>query len=425
VAGHLSGTPEAKTTSTGILTSFSGNHFHVNGIDPVDGQGISFLPGNNFIIASGAGQITGIGPRDISVDATTAGEVNLDAAGNVTLTLTLSRPQQSGDRVHIDWADGLTDSFTLAPHQSVIVVTHHYSNIFGLLRPDSHGDQTAPIFVTVTLTNPDHIDIDPSNVPGTTANVTQVNFGLIENAIGFPPLDVQLFGTTEKPLPPPDLGVGTVQTVVLPVLNQLVLALQEPVFSTTVRATNTLGIPFLRSVLPNGMPDGPDEELPGSVLKNPDSLAEYFRNRPDGHYQILLRPSKDSPTERLVLDIYVRQGQVIDFADILEDQTGEPAENEALPPGDSDEQGRLDVRPSDPGGTVGVGIRVTAGAMPLVGAALAVESLRLRWRDVEAESRRSAHRPLTKAGRLYSRIRQRAAALLDPASDQLPGNGLS
>jgi hypothetical protein len=58
-----------------------------------------------------------------------------------------------------------------------------------------------------------------------------------------------------------------------------------------------------------------------------------------------------------------------------------------------------------------------AGSAPLVGAALALESLRQRWRLIEAENRGPKHRPLSKSGRLYSRLRKRADELMNNVSE--------
>src|SRR5205085_3807909 len=131
-----------------------------------------------------------------------------------------------------------------------------------------------------------------------------------------------------------------------PLTDQFFQIVQSATSQTIVAGTSALGVPYLRAVLPSGQ-TAYEFKIPDIVLKDVDLLYEFFRNLDDGHYQILLRPFEGAPTERLVMDVYVRQGQVIDFADIAEDQAGpQPeAEGQEQPQGGAGDQGRLEIRP--------------------------------------------------------------------------------
>ena len=89
----------------------------------------------------------------------------------------------------------------------------------------------------------------------------------------------------------------------------------------------------LRPVMSNGQ-EGWSYRLPDDALKN---LPEILRRLPDDHYRVY-KVRGDGP-DRLIRDVYVRQGVVIDYGDASEGvldrppQSKSPDQPEALPPG--------------------------------------------------------------------------------------------
>jgi hypothetical protein len=474
VAGNiLPGSPADAATQAmaGIILTNPMNSFRVDGQDPAAVKGVVLQPGNGFVIATGASQVSGIGPRVNSVDATTVsgGAVNIGTNGEVSLTLNLSRANESGlVSVSVNWGDGITTPYTFnvtGASQSV-TVTHTYDNGFALTRPDSLGNQTAPIFVTVIVSIP-HLTIDPTNVPaftinGTTfqaATATALQFGLVPNASFYLTDQLQ---ATERQI------VRVVQEAVpLPVVpafpQQPVLVLEQETFGGRV-AKDTFGVPILQFIHPDGKSDPKQDQAELTLeqfreLLNKDLRSETWARFPDGHYRIVLKPTRESTTERVVLDVYVRQGKVVDFADLDDEPSRPPAEPEspaaAQPPGG--DRSRLEgerptienlpaVSPEGPAfeeaASAAAGLPAATGIPPsepadkdrapaaqpaesrplqgaaAIGAALALAGLRRRLeQQADAEQRRADARPLTKAGRLYSRLRRRAAELLNSAPE--------
>jgi hypothetical protein len=450
-------TGDLAATSHNIFTSDPRNQFFINGAAPAIGQFGAFNSNHSFIIKADDPdlnqQITGIGPlvKDVSVSAISSA-VNVDTHGTVSITLTLFRPNESGIHYQVNWGDGKpTDPATVVG--SKVTFSHTYDPIFGATRPDANGDQTAPIFVTITLSN-SHITFDPTNVAN--PNATVIHFGLMPNSLtGFLTDQLQ---ATERPnlivaesVPPPVPPPAFPQIVVLP--------LEEQTFGGRL-VKDTFGVPILQFVHPDGSshPMNDRAELTFEQFRellNKDLRGETWARFPDGHYRILLKPTRESTTERVVLDVYVRQGKVIDFADLEEEPNQPPAQQQPAAPAveqpEAGDQSRLDLAPptienpptdwvaptefdqaqsvtvvlpaaletppprlavKDPSQSARpVDIRRFEGASAL-GAGLALAGLRHRLeQESQVEQRRAAARPLTKAGRLYSRLRRRADEL--------------
>ena len=183
------------------------------------------------------------------------------------------------------------------------------------------------------------------------------------------------------------------------------------------------------------------------------------RDAGDGHYQIYLKPTRSSDVERTVLDVYIKQGQPIDFAVFEEDAGDSQGAPQGGQPGAGGDQTRLQQaersRATSGSGKAGVsqlpvdaaliagellaqplvpsiaantepehetadarGTLRAISQVPLVGAAIACEGLRRRWqRQTEAEVQQAKNRPLTKAGRLYARLRRQAEQSFNSVSE--------
>jgi hypothetical protein len=89
-------------------------------------------------------------------------------------------------------------------------------------------------------------------------------------------------------------------------------------------------------------------------------------------------------------------------AEIVAQPAGSCVETSTEPNRDSD--GRRSLR--------------TISQVPLAGAAIACEGLRRRWQhQTEVELQQAKNRPLTKAGRLYTRLRRQAEQSANSVSE--------
>ena len=80
----------------------------------------------------------------------------------------------------------------------------------------------------------------------------------------------------------------------------------------------------LRVINPDGS-EGPGYRLPAKVLNN---LPALFRNLPDNHYKIFLVQSETN-ARRLVIEVFVRNGKLIDPGDDSEGARDRPPTEEA------------------------------------------------------------------------------------------------
>ncbi len=109
----------------------------------------------------------------------------------------------------------------------------------------------------------------------------------------------------------------------------------------------------LRLVSPLGR-EAQNIELPDNVLEN---LPGFFKNLPDGHYRVYLIQSR---TERLVIDVFVRQGRPTEPDQAMDDNSAEATlvENQDSP---------AEQTPATPVGTISTAERETTAIPPAAG----------------------------------------------------------
>jgi hypothetical protein len=412
--------------------------------------------------ASGTSITSGPGPLLVNLTVASVESVTINDQGQATLTLQVGRGNESGYFATIFWnpldkTDVTSNQYIQASNgTSQFTISHTYTA--NELQQLGNNAFAVQIFLSHPQTQ---FLVNGSPVPTGTgsqiSNETVITFPLSAPAGRLPPLDLQnILGipievvSVQVTLPPP-------QTLVLPPQVDP-LPLFVPLADSTGlgTASSQLGIPYLRFLKPDGTileKEIGDDDFQNLLRKDlpKDVRAALFEKLDirDGRYQVLLRPTKGASVERTVLDVYIKQGQPIDYADFDEDAGETQGPPEAGQPGAGGEQGRLDrtdnfeerhgeavdvslmsvdaaLLPADvvapPAGPRletnseperetenQRGNSRTMSQVPLIGAAIACEGLRRRWQQqTEVELQKAKNRPLTKAGRLYARIRRQA-----------------
>jgi hypothetical protein len=374
---------------------------------------------------------------------------------------------------------------------STITINHSYTAEYFALSGSHSND---PIQVAIVLSHPSVIFEVNGQTPPLVNNLDVINktlatFFLTGSGGRLPPLDIQNILALPVELVPQQVTLTATPTLVLPLLNDLVLPFTPLAEGQGGGATQSLlGIPYLKTLQPDGSVSGEATQLSFDNFRNllssdPDTRAAAYANLSlrDGHYQIVLKPEEGSTTERTVLDVYIRQGQPIDFADFEEDAGeagGTPGQGAGGAGGDQTRLAPANNSETRPGGAADVSLlendsesfagrlepvlladqiapvlldpvlltgrlqtqlaaprlessneqeRETAdersslrtiSQVPLIGAAIACEGLRRRWeQQTEVDRRQATSRPLTKAGRLYARLRRQAAQSLKTDSE--------
>ncbi len=314
---------------------------------------------NDVVIHSGSGNVTNTLPLVYNIQAP-----QMDASGNVYLSMDIGRAGETNITVTVYWGDGssTTQTFSGPTHYTF---SHQYR-----FNPNLE-DQSAPILVNVQVAHDAHVVMTALNVNTPTESVTNTgidnpppvpaqninadlsgaiydssnpNYGALHTA----PLQDKVVsspGTVEQPgavvfqdisvratvIPVPGEGISTFpfdttppvlylhfpERVVLPDIHETAISALTQVDTLRLDISNADDmVPSERIVfLEIFQPDGSIEriKLSEAVL---DDLASVISKLPDGSYRFQLQEPGET-RQRLLLDRFdVRQGKIVDENDV-------------------------------------------------------------------------------------------------------------
>ncbi len=339
-----------------------------------------------------------------------ATDVNANT-GTTTLTLTFSDPGADSFQIMVDWGDNLgipnpADRFEVeqlysGPTPNTFVIIHQYAG------PPNPLNPTADIVISVKIRDDDFATlgvVQPGESNVQTAAISNPGIQTVNVAIDTTP-NVPRLDLTEQPM----------VSVFISDQGGLTQLFQVPdvrggggeVAATTERYLE------LRIVFPDG------SESPGFRIKD-EALADlraFFKTLPDGRYAIYLVRTENQ-SERLVIEVDVRRGRVIDVSDDSEGTRDRPPTGEeespqtvpldqnplleAVPAGEG--QGELEIRRQGERAEIGDnGDQRVSLSPPLLvslsAAALAAQPWSRRVDAALAEADENAWRRLRRAGR--------------------------
>ncbi|MBL9161973.1 MAG: PKD domain-containing protein [Planctomycetaceae bacterium] len=238
---------------------------------------------------------------------------DVNTKGQTTLTLQFDDPGADEFDVVVDWGDTVETIHVPANSKGQpLTYTHTYSG------PPDPLNPTADITITVQILD------DDFGTPGVAAigasNVEAV-------AISQPGLGAEKFRIDTTP-----------QVAILTFPDRQVVPLLRTNVDARLATTTTVDVGGgggdaratserfleLRVINPDGT-EGPGYRLPAKVLNN---LPALFRNLPDNHYKIFLVQSETN-SRRLVIEVFVRNGKLIDPGDDSEGARDRPPTEEA------------------------------------------------------------------------------------------------
>jgi PKD repeat protein len=237
---------------------------------------------------------------------------DVNSKGETTLSLQFDDPGADEFTIVIDWGDGVETIHVPANSKGQpLTFTHAYSG------PPDPLNPTADITITVQILDDDFgtgaLAIGASNVE--TVDISQPGLGAEKFRIDTSP-QVAILTFPDR-------------HVVAPLQNAADARL------TTVTASDDGGAGGdsravseryleLRVINPDGS-IGPGYRLPAKVLND---LPALFRNLPDNHYKIFLVQAETN-ARRLVIEVFVRNGKLIDPGDDSEGARDRPPTEEA------------------------------------------------------------------------------------------------
>jgi large repetitive protein len=304
-----------------------------NGGEVVGVAGGNVVFGDNFVVQSSTGQVSGIPP--VLIDVMTP---QITALGEATLTFTTQRPLEVGTVIVIDWGDGTTETFVVTePGTQTLTFTHIYTG------PPDPANPAADIPISVTV-------LAPGFTTGATVSPTdgtvQVDNGSYVSNIRFAaggevlaPNDGQI-GTLNQTLftgvfKTPGEGLASFVfdlTPEVPVLefpqgsklDASLLAVPQPPEQTNLLGDLVTDADELqaedRVVVLEVI--GPDGTVLQRVVLSEDVLDDIdgvIRKLPDGRYRFSLREPGETQL-RLLQDVEVRQGRISDDRDATRDR---------------------------------------------------------------------------------------------------------
>jgi hypothetical protein len=265
-----------------------------------------------------------------TLDPVAATAVN--TKGETTLTLTfddLGAPGVESFEILIDWGDRLTTADPLerfvveSPHDGPTPQTFSFLHTYS--GPPDPLSPAADIVISVKIRDDDfgsltsRPDADPLTIDGQ-SNIETV-------AITNPGLGAEPFRIDTTPqvaiLTFPERVAAAVDLVTAEVRGTTVVSGDEGGSAGDSRATSERYLE-LRVINPDGSL-GEGYRLPAAALNN---LQALFRKLPDNHYAIYLVQSETN-VRRLVIDVFVRNGKVIDPGDDSEGARDRPPTDEA------------------------------------------------------------------------------------------------
>ncbi len=270
-----------------------------------------------------------------------AGATDLEAAGVTTLTIVFTDPGADVITVWVDWGDKLS----LPPEQRFVAVEMHagatpfqYVTNYAYSGPPDPQNPSADIIITAFVRDDDFGtpagNLGQSNSlsvaidnPGTEGNNIAIDTTLQIPAVDFPRF----------------VEVTTAN------VSQAGAALRQQLADVRGSGADASAVAERYFELRVRRPDGTLSD--GVRLKNEalDDLPKLFRSLPDNRYVIYLVRTENN-SRRLVMDVTVRNGRVIDPSDDsdgardrppTEESAPEPAENNTEPEANTQPQARV------------------------------------------------------------------------------------
>jgi len=281
--------------------AFADNGVYTVTITLLDDDGGSATASLQVIVNNVAPIVTNVVPEDITADSIGNLFAEFYDPGADTWTIT------------IVWGDGLPNTvLVIGPGQmQSFQSTHQY------LGPPDPANPAAPIPLTITIDDGDE--------------------GIVTVETFFEVPGSGLVSVVALPAPPAPTLIGLGQINRIEEAPQVRAADAAVVQSANDNASggDTAGEEDVRSIVlriihPSGElvrdpQTGRVKELLLTEAQLKD-LRDFFRIWPDGHYRIDLREGK---TERLIIEVYVREGEMVDRADI--EELNAPAQQEEAP----------------------------------------------------------------------------------------------
>ena len=237
---------------------------------------------------------------------------DVNTKGQTTLTLQFDDPGADEFDIVVDWGDTVETIHVPANSKGQpLTYTHTYSG------PPDPLNPTADITITVEILDDDFgtgaLAIGASNVE--TVDISQPGLGAEKFRIDTTP-QVAILTFPDRQVVPllqtsTDVRLVTVTTG------------DDGGGGGDTRATSERFLE-LRVINPDGT-EGPGYRLPARVLNN---LPALFRNLPDNHYKIYLVQSETN-ARRLVIEVFVRNGKLIDPGDDSEGARDRPPTEES------------------------------------------------------------------------------------------------
>jgi hypothetical protein len=248
---------------------------------------------------------------DPTLDPITATDV--DAFGRTTLTLSFFDPGADEFEILVDWGDGIfvTEQAYAGPTPQSFVITHTY------IAPPDPTNPAADITIRVKIQDDDF---------KTAGVVTPGESNVEETTITNP-------GANDR-----FVRIDTSPKVPILTFNVRPTAVFVPIAAAQVPATDdsgeiegsageaaATGEQYLELVLIH-----PDDSIAGRTrlpFEALNNLPSLFRHLPDGHYKIYLVQA-ETDVRRLVIEVYVRDGRLIDPGDDSEGARDRPPGDE-------------------------------------------------------------------------------------------------
>jgi hypothetical protein len=237
---------------------------------------------------------------------------DVNTKGQTTLTLQFDDPGADEFDIVVDWGDTVETIHVPADSKGQpLTYTHTYSG------PPDPLNPTADITLTVQILDDDFgtgaLAVGASNVE--TVDISQPGLGAEKFRIDTTP-QVAILTFPDRQVVPllqtsTDARLATVTTA------------DDGGGGGDTRAASERFLE-LRVINPDGT-EGPGYRLPAKVLNN---LPALFRNLPDNHYKIYLVQSETN-ARRLVIEVFVRNGKLIDPGDDSEGARDRPPTEEA------------------------------------------------------------------------------------------------
>jgi hypothetical protein len=253
-------------------------------------------------------QVLNVNPTLEFVDAT-----DITTRGLATFTLRFDDPGTEPLTVHIDWGDGILDPYTFQP--SATPITHTFEHYYD--RPPNPTNPSAPITIRAYVTDDDYgiVGMDEPGISG------EVSAQIKNPGIGAEPFRID---TTPR-VPQLTFPVREVPLFVANNAGATFTAQQTFVLGGSSGEAPAASYRYfeLRVIDPDGN-ESKGYLLPSNVLED---LPALFHGLPDNHYRIYL-VNTETNVPRLVIDVFVRNGKMIDPGDDSEGTRDRPPADE-------------------------------------------------------------------------------------------------